>query len=319
MARDNTFYISLIISCALHLLFIVLLLLNVSHSKTLDLQEQVIAFETLPLSSIANVKPKEQKTVSPSKKTPVAKNVQEVPKHNNVKDADKKQAQKLDQKPTTQSTDNTTPKQIVQKKIEQPEKKQSKQPIKQTALKQDKASQSKPKAMPKQEKQEPKKSLQQSVNQQQKKNTVENKKESSNDELDKILKNLEQSKAEDNDNEKIAQGNYDETLGLSQTEKDLIEKQVSNQWNIPIGVKNIEQVRIVMFVNLGMDGSVISAKVIDKICPNVPHDSCNIIADSALRALYKASPINNLSVNRYNLWKAFSLNFDLIQILQLKE
>lgn len=149
------------------------------------------------------------------------------------------------------------------------------------------------------------------------------KQESKTDELDSLLKNLEQSSEGDNvksnkhkrleqvDNKKEAKGVDKEGLPLSDSESSLIKRQIERHWNnIPAGARGNNKVKIIIIITLDKAGNVEQAKVKEKICPNIPASVCEALADSAVRAVWKAGPIENLDPTRFNHWQKINFNFD---------
>lgn len=147
-------------------------------------------------------------------------------------------------------------------------------------------------------------------------------------ELDSLLKNLEQSSEWSNSKtankarskEKLgdheSKGPYDDNLSLSISEISLIKQQIEKHWNIPIGVQNIEQARVILYIAFNQDGSITEVTVKEAMCPTIPHNACNALSDSAVRAVWKASPINNLDSKRYNIWKEFNFEFNPSKIIR---
>ncbi|WP_342170090.1 energy transducer TonB [Rickettsia endosymbiont of Seladonia tumulorum] len=151
----------------------------------------------------------------------------------------------------------------------------------------------------------------------------EKKQEPKTDELDSLLKNLEQSSESDNvksnkhkrsekvDNKKEAKGVYSEGLPLSDNESSSIRRQIERNWsNIPAGARGNKNLIIFIHIVLDKAGNVEQAKVVKKICPGIPSSICEALADSAVRAVWKASPIENLDPARFNHWKEFEFTFN---------
>ncbi|KJV61879.1 putative periplasmic protein TonB [Rickettsia amblyommatis str. Ac/Pa] len=149
------------------------------------------------------------------------------------------------------------------------------------------------------------------------------KKETKTDELDSLLKNLEQSSEGDNlksnkhqrskkaDNAKEAKGVYTDGLPLSDSETSLIKRQIERHWsNVPAGVRGNNKVKVIISITLDKAGNVEQAKVNEKICPNIPASVCEALADNAIRAVWQASPIENLDSARFNHWKEINFSFD---------
>lgn len=149
------------------------------------------------------------------------------------------------------------------------------------------------------------------------------KQEPKTDELDSLLKNLEQSSEGDNvksnkhkrsekvDNKKEAKGVYSEGLPLSDNESSSIKRQIERNWsNIPAGARGNKNLIIFVHIVLDKAGNVEQAKVVEKICPGISSSICEALADSAVRAVWKASPIENLYPARFNHWKEFKFTFN---------
>ncbi len=144
----------------------------------------------------------------------------------------------------------------------------------------------------------------------------------SKNELDPLLKNLEQLSEGSNiklnkqvqfkKNKKFqeSKGFYDETLTLSVSEMSLIKQQIEKVWSKPIGIQNLKKLQVTLYIALNQDGSIKEVKVKETICPNITKIACDALSDSAIRAVYQASPINNLDLSRYNSWKEFNFLFN---------
>ncbi|AAU03781.1 energy transducer TonB [Rickettsia typhi] len=143
------------------------------------------------------------------------------------------------------------------------------------------------------------------------------------DELDSLLKNLEQSSEGDNvksnkyqrlkkvDNPKEAKGVYTDMLPLSNSETSLIKRQIERHWiNVPAGVRGNNKVKIIISITLDKAGNVEQVRVIAKICPNIQSSICEALVDNAIRAVWQASPIENLDPARFNHWKEMNFIFD---------
>ncbi len=160
------------------------------------------------------------------------------------------------------------------------------------------------------------------------KKPVDKKKMVNKSDLDSLLKNLEQSS--EGNNPKSAKkarlqettetheskGPYDETLSLSLSEISLIKQQIEKHWNIPIGVQNIERARVILYIAFQQDGSIQEVTVKEAICPNMSSNACTALSDSAVRAVWQASPIRNLTPERYDIWKEFNFDFNPSKIMR---
>lgn len=287
MKNNDNFYLCLSISIALHLLAIYIFLFDLPHfSKnfTEDI-EDVITFEMLTVATISNI-PTEQKQQEKEIENQQAKNVKqlkpepakELPEESKPKEVEKKEIPKLDAEA------------IVKEK--EPIKKQELEKKKKDDVKEPK-------------KKEPKKKL------------------PTDSDLDSLLKNLEQSSKgadaksnkrallQQNNVAKDSKGSYNAVLALSISEQNLIKHQIQRNWHIPLAVQNIDEVAVTLRIELDKDGTVTGAKIVDKICPNIPASVCQALANSAERAVWQASPIKNLIPQNYNKWREFNLSFYL--------
>ena len=94
---------------------------------------------------------------------------------------------------------------------------------------------------------------------------------------------------------------------LSKDEKTLIMSQVEEKW-IPV-VGDPKNVEVKISLELETDGTVIKAEVTRIICLLGDEKICQLVAESAKRAVKNASPIKNLQPDRYDLWKKFDIDF----------
>ena len=143
----------------------------------------------------------------------------------------------------------------------------------------------------------------------------------SDDPMDSILKNLEQeskgTNAKTNVRSKVSQeigdkysksSNYREDMPLSITEKLLIKNQIQKHWH-ELGTPNIQGMHIIFHVLVEKNGIITDVTIKDTICPT-EQSVCSMVADSALRAIKKASPLEGLPPQNHEAWKNFELDFD---------
>lgn len=284
MKKDNdNFLIALSCSLAIHLFIAYFFIFGLpSYFKPLPVEE-VITFEMLPISAISNV---------PTKK------VQQESKAV-VEEAKKVEKSAREEKP-------------VEEKPKEPEQPLEKEEKPEAEII-EKKKEEKPKEEPKPKKEEPKKV---------EKPKEKKKKQISNNELDSLLKNLEQASEGEKDksskkamkggeaNEKESKGPYNEDRQLSISDRAVIKSQIEKLWKIPAGAENIEKVRVVLYIKLDMDGTVLEVTMKDQICGTASRVSCHLVAESALRAVKQASPIQGLPLDTYDSWKEFNFYFD---------
>lgn len=263
---------SLALSAFLHIVLILFFIFGMPSLFKSPKQDDPIVFEVLTVKDIANIK---NASKSPPKKDELDKKSRKVEK-SQIKSAPKPTPKKevKEEKPTPK------------KEAIQPKKKQTPKPQKKQAA-------PPPKVTP------PK----------------------SDDPMDSILKNLEQeskgTNAKTNVRSKVSQeahdkysksSNYREDMPLSITEKLLIKNQIQKHWH-ELGTPNIQGMHIIFHVLVEKNGIITDVTIKDTICPT-EQSVCSMVADSALRAIRKASPLEGLPPQNYEAWKDFELDFD---------
>jgi outer membrane biosynthesis protein TonB len=286
--NNNIFSISFICSVVLHLLIIYFFLFGLPSLFKKSPEEQVIVFEMLPINSKSNVPNKIKQSEKAIENQDTKTVEQSKPNDTEEQKPLEKPLEKLleEKKPLENKLPIEEKKVIDKKPIEEKKLAEEKKPVK------------------------TKKPLE-------KKKKIPNKSD-----LDSLLKNLEQSsegssaksnkqaRSKENKETQESKGPYDETLPLSISEISLIKQQIERVWSKPIGIQNLEQLRVTLYIALNQDGSVKEVKVKETICPNITKIACDALSDSAMRAVWQASPINNLDPKRYNSWKEFNFLFD---------
>lgn len=301
MKLDQQFKNSLTTSGIIHLILLAVFIFGFPRVfDKLPEEPNIITFEILPVSEINNVKTENiaaKKAVEQEKSREVKKS-----------EAAKKESPKpIETKTEEEKVEKEKPKEEVKDAEKVPEKKEEKKkedkkPIEEK--KQDKKE--KPKEKPKDKpKAKPK---------------VAPKEE---DSIDSILKNLEE-ESEGDDQKALKKSNkekqagtkkargadYNEDSPLSITELMLIKSQVERNWRPPVGTQNLKDVRVILHMILAKDGTVTDVSIKDVICPPNSDLTCKLTAESAVRAVRQASPIENLPIDRYDVWKDVTMTFD---------
>ena len=290
--ENRTFKRAIIVSVILHIILLTIFFFGLpSVFERMPEEQNFVIFETVSISEIANIKTESpvKKTVEPEKSKEVKSSSsakKEEPTQEEVKPEEKIEPKKEAEK-TPEETEKIPEKEKVKK---EPEKKQPE--------KKEKPKKEKPKVKPKP------KAVPKDV-----------------DPMDSILKNLED-ESEGDDSKTLAKNNseqaegtkrskgmeYDEDSPLSITEKLLVRRQVEAVWHkdiVPEGVGAI------LHMVLEKDGTVKEVTVKNIICPaNVDAAICKLVEENAIRAVKQASPIKNLTVDRYDTWKEFDMKFD---------
>ncbi|MFK8040164.1 MAG: cell envelope integrity protein TolA [Rickettsiaceae bacterium] len=318
---------SVFVSVLLHICFFGLLFfVNFTKTPFFEQEDQVIIMDVVPISSISNVKTQNiKKNVSQSNATNARRN-------NQSKAQQKQNHAQQNNKSQVAAKNPVAP----QKKIDP--KKQTNSQVKSNQKKPDLAKNSsntrKPTNLVQQKHKEPNKqqaatkpaSANKPSHLVEKKKSVDTNNKVEDTALDSLLKNLEKSsQGENNKSKEIAttqsqddvfsRGKYNDALPISQRERDIIERRISENWNIPVGVKGIEQIQITLFLQLKENGDIKNVELVDLICKDVSKSNCDMVANSAIRAVKKASHIDNLSLERYEYWKELYLNFNLQSVL----
>jgi len=318
MKSNDNFTVFLSCSIALHLLLLYFFLFGMPSLFEKLPEEQIITFEMLPVSDKANIITETKQKEAPienenAKKSEQSKPKEEEPQQDLPKDEKAKEPEvkpveekpKIEESKPIEEAKPAEAKEVLPEKKEETKeekpKEEEKKPVEEPKKLEEKKEEKKPAEKPKEKK----------------------KKEAKTDELDSLLKNLEQSSEGDNsksnkhkrskkvDNAKEAKGVYTDGLPLSDSETSLIKRQIERHWsNIPAGARGNNKARVVISITLDKAGNVEQAKVKEKICPNIPASVCEALADSAIRAVWQASPIENLDPARFNHWKEINFNFD---------
>lgn len=97
---------------------------------------------------------------------------------------------------------------------------------------------------------------------------------------------------------------------LTISEEDLLRRQISQCWNMPIGAKNAQNLVVEIIIDVNADKTVQHAEIVDQT--RLATDSYfRAAAESALRALRnpKCTPLE-LPDGKYNEWKRIDFTFD---------
>ncbi|HJD56066.1 MAG TPA: palindromic element RPE1 domain-containing protein [Rickettsia endosymbiont of Pyrocoelia pectoralis] len=301
--KDN-FTVFLSCSIVLHLFLLYFFLFGMPSLFEKLPEEQTITFEMLPVTDKSNIITQTKQKEAPVENEDAKKSEQTKPKEEEPQELPEKEKlqeqEKVEEKPKIEETKPTLEPKQEEVKEALPEEKEE--------IKEEEKKQTEEVKKPEEKKEKPK----------------EVKKEKpKTDELDSLLKNLEQSSEGDNlksnkhkrskkvDNEKEAKGVYTEGLPLSDSESSLIKRQIERHWsNIPAGARGNNKVRVIITITLDKGGNVEQVKVKEKKCSDIQASVCEALADSAIRAVWQASPIENLDPARFNHWKEINFNFD---------
>ncbi len=102
---------------------------------------------------------------------------------------------------------------------------------------------------------------------------------------------------------------YDEKHELAVRIANSIRSRFVECWTVPAGAKDVENMVVKVGVVLAPSGKVVRAGITDTHLYN-SNPFFRAVADSALRAVYKCSPLMGLNRNDYNLWHEIVLTFN---------
>lgn len=117
------------------------------------------------------------------------------------------------------------------------------------------------------------------------------------------------------DSKQAISDNYNDALPLAMSEIDAIRQQIIRNWNIPAGAKNAHNLIIVLDIQLTTTGHVTSVELAQDKSRYYSDSFFRAAADSAIRAVRRSSPIQNLPTDKYNTWKHIELHFDPKELL----
>jgi hypothetical protein len=101
---------------------------------------------------------------------------------------------------------------------------------------------------------------------------------------------------------------------LTMSEKDLIRAQIERKWNVPAGARDARSLKIRVRFALNPDGSVRGMpEIVDRSRMDDPF--YRAAAESAVRAVLQASPLQDLPPRKYDAWRDVELTFDPKEML----
>lgn len=275
-ATKNSLPKALILSILIHLIAIAFLLVNMPQFFTkLPTTKPVVTFEMLPVKKNSNIKKQDAKPPAKKKKlqdtaTKPPAAVQK-PDEKNIKT---NKQQKL-ANPVNKVNSNT-------EKLAENKSTQNKTP----KVKQKTAVKSKP--------------VSQANNQV--------------DQIDRILKDLNKSSdANVSKSKNIIDSvamQYDENSALSISVASLAKQQIERNWHPPVGNLLLAKINMLLKTYFRIDGTVTDVKLIGMTCPKGAESLCNQVADSAIRAIWQASPLQHMPKEHYDNWRELNINVD---------
>jgi hypothetical protein len=115
----------------------------------------------------------------------------------------------------------------------------------------------------------------------------------------------------------IPEDSYQPGIPLSLSERDAIHQQIMRNWTVLGGARDAASMQVQLQISLALDGSVTEVEILDT--GRYQNDGYyRAMADSAVRAVQKSSPLRNLPQEKYegkDGWKRIELTFDPSEML----
>ena len=267
------------VSCLIHLSLFILLLVNFPQCQHKRSPEIMISVDLLPISNKTNVENKQKAQPKTEKEAkPISKPVEEPEE---VKE-------EVKPKPEPKPEPVAKPQEEIVKKKEEIKEKPKPKEIK--------------KSKPETKKLEDKKT-------DKKKKPVKKK----DNDYDSILKSLEEGAKKEVETDEVvdkpSKGPHSDSMPLSLSVKDAIKMQIEKCWSPPAGNKDAGKLAVLLNIAFKPDGTVANVKIVDSI-KYASDELYKVAADSAVRAVHKCSPLQNLPIDQYDLWQNLEFNFD---------
>jgi len=106
----------------------------------------------------------------------------------------------------------------------------------------------------------------------------------------------------------VSRGARDEPLSLSVI--DAIRRQVEDKWSVPVGARDAGDIGVEIRIFLDPDGTVKKAEIVDQArLGRAGEEVFRAIAESAVRAVRRASPLRSLPPEKYEQWREITFLF----------
>lgn len=174
---------------------------------------------------------------------------------------------------------------------------------------------------------EPEKKVEEKKKEEPKKEEVKEDPKKEEEEFDAILKSLQEQADEEvkkpnkkdtkttPENKTRSDKPHDPTVPLSISEKDAIRSQFVKCWRMPAGAKNANELVVRVRVQVSPSGEVTDVKLGSDMGRYRSDTFFRAAADSAMRAVWKCSPLQNLPSDKYETWSDMELTFDPSEML----
>lgn len=279
--REGLFY-----SLAMHLFLLVVFIFGLPSfmsPPTID-EPAAITVEILPIAAMSNVRPSNSKPAKPEPKEP-PKPKEETKIETNDLEELKEEKEKPSPLVKTEDTP-PAPKEVEQHPDAEPEKKPEEKP-------------------------------------------KEKEKEKEEDPLDAILKGVKDTAAKDKKSaakpeEKPSttskSGNRSNQFDPNSPEavsiRDAIQGQIYRCWNVPAGARNAENLIIPLEIDYDKTGKPVKVNLAKSAASQYRSDSFfRAAADSAIRAVNRCAPLQNMPGDQFKIWQYVDMNFNPKEML----
>lgn len=151
----------------------------------------------------------------------------------------------------------------------------------------------------------------------------EKKEEQKEDPLDAILKGVKDTAAQEKKPSKSSEKKTESSSSANRSNRfdpnspeavsvrDAIQSQVYRCWNVPAGAKNADELIIPLEIDYDAGGNPLKVEVATKAQPRYATDPFfRAAADSAIRAVRRCAPLQNLPVESFSIWQYVDMNFN---------
>ncbi len=251
-------------------------------------EAQIVTVEILPISELTNVKPKQAKATPEPNKEVITKNEPKISRP----------------EPTQKPEDTIKVEPLPKPAVKPVEKKES------LKVKPEDKPTPKPEVKKPDEEKKPKP-------------------QAAEDDFAAVIKSVEEGrkKEEDKEKDKETEENFDEAVDflsnakesqykegvpMSISDKDAIRQQIMNNWSLDGGAKEIQNMVVTIRLSVQPDGTISKSEIVNQSKYN-SDTFFRAMADSAMRAIIKSSPLQNLPADKYDVkdgWRELEINFD---------
>lgn len=151
----------------------------------------------------------------------------------------------------------------------------------------------------------------------------EKKEETKEDPLDAILKSMKNTASKETKSSKSSETKSESSSGANRSNRfdpnspeavsirDAIQSQVYRCWNVPAGARNAEELLIPLQIDYDAQGNPLKVVLDKKAQSRYGSDPFfRAAADSAIRAVKRCAPLQNLPAESFNIWQYVDMNFN---------